>query len=206
MNTFPTRPFELNFVKTGGATLCMIGAGRSGKTYALGHILEKYFPKHLGILYTGSPQISEYKEMDVLQAPQFLPKVVKTMYDIQRETNNHYRFLNILDDIADKKFDKVLMNCMTHYRNSDMSLIQCVQDCNLLNASGRNNFNIVMLFKLNTDDRIERAIKAYLKSWFPPGMKMIEMIRAYKELTEDHHFIVLDSLNGEAYRTKVVKS
>ena len=203
---FQDRPFELNLAKTGGVTICMIGAGRSGKTYALGHILETYFKKHIGVLYTGSPQIKEYEEMDLLQSPQFLPKVIKTMYDIQKETSNHYRFLNVLDDIADKKFDKTLMNCMTHYRNSDMSLIQCVQDVNLLNASGRNNFNIVMLFKLNTDDRVERAIKAYLKSWFPPGMKMIDMIREYKKLTEDHHFLVLDSLNGEVYRSKIIKS
>jgi len=203
---FQDRPFELNLAKTGGATICMIGAGRSGKTYALGHIIETYFKKHIGVLYTGSPQIKEYEEMELLQSPQFLPKVIKAMSDIQMGTNNHYRFLNVLDDIADKKFDKTLMKAQCVLRNHDLSLIYCVQDVNLLNASGRNNFNIVMLFKLNTDDRVERAIKAYLKSWFPPGMKMIDMIREYKKLTEDHHFLVLDALNGEVYRSKIIKS
>jgi len=38
----------------------------------------------------------------------------------------------------------------------------------------------------------------------PKNLKMIEKIRWYREATADHHFIVLDTLNGGIYRTKIV--
>lgn len=201
---FPNLPFNIEVPEVGGGcSIGMVGAGRSGKTTALGYILNKYFSKHIGVLFTGSPQIKEYQDINIIQCDQFQPRVIKTMYEINKETNNHYRFLTVLDDIVDRKFDKEVLKCWTIYRNSDLSSIVSVQDVNLLNASGRNNINFLMLFKLNTDDRVERCIKAYLSSHFPKGMKMIDKVRWYKKNTEDHHFIFVDSLNDKIYRSRI---
>jgi hypothetical protein len=61
----------------------------------------------------------------------------------------------------------------------------------------------MLFFKLNTDDRIEKTIKHYLNSYLPKNIKMVEKIRWYKQATEDHHMIVLDTLNGSIFRTKI---
>jgi len=201
---FATEDFKLDVPeKGGGCSIGMVGAGRSGKTTALVYIMNKYFSKHIGVLFTGSPQIKEYQDINLIQSCQFQPRVIKTMYEINKDTNNHYKFLCVLDDIVDRKFDKEVLKCWTIYRNSDLSSVVSVQDVNLLNASGRNNINFLMLFKLNTDDRVERCIKAYLSSHFPKGMKMIDKVRWYKKNTEDHHFIFVDSLNDKIYRSRI---
>jgi hypothetical protein len=72
-----------------------------------------------------------------------------------------------------------------------------------MNATGRTNINHVFLFKLNSDEQIEKVIKTYLLSFFPTGLKMADKIKKYKELTEDHHFIYINNLTGETYRTKL---
>ena len=64
--------------------------------------------------------------------------------------------------------------------------------------------NFMLFFKLNTDDRIEKVIRHYLNSYLPKNTKMVDKIRWYKNATQDHHFIVLDTLNGDIFRTKIV--
>jgi hypothetical protein len=34
-------------------------------------------------------------------------------------------------------------------------------------------------------------------------MRMLDKIRYYRAATEDHHFFVIDTLNGGVYRTKI---
>lgn len=196
-------PFDIEFQKNGGISLGLVGSGRSGKTTFLGHILKKYFQNHIGVLFTGSPQIDEYKKMDILQHDAFVPAVVRDMSAINKATRNYYNFLVVLDDIVTEKNNKEILKCWTVYRNHFISSIISVQDVTLWNPAGRNNISIVCLFKLNTDDRIEKTIKAYLKSYFPSGTRMVDMIKWYKKATEDHHFIVIDQLRNKIYRTKI---
>jgi thymidylate kinase len=189
----------------GGNSIAMIGSTRSGKSTALAYILDTYFKKHLAVLMTNSPQADIYKSMKhCIQSPQYIPKVLKDMYAINRDTNNHYDFLTILDDVVTGvKFDKEILKLLTIYRNSDMSAIITAQAVTLLNSAGRTNINFVLLFKLNSDEQIEKCVKFYLSSYFPPTMRMLDKIRYYRSATEDHHFFVVDTLNGGVYRTKI---
>ena len=182
----------------------LCGSTRSGKSTGLSYILHKYFSKHIGVLMTHSPQANIYQEMDILQAPNYYPSIIRDMAYINKKTENKYEFLAVLDDVVTGiKFDKELLKALTIYRNSNVSVIQCIQALSLLNSSARTNVNYVILFKFNSDEQIEKAVKMYLGSWFPKGMPLIEKMRLYREMTEDHHCIVVDNLNGRVFRTKI---
>jgi len=58
------------------------------------------------------------------------------------------------------------------------------------------------LGRMNSDEQVEKTIKMYLTSYLP-GPRLTDKIRQYKELTQDHHWIVINNLTGEVYRTKI---
>ena len=200
----PDKRFVLHPPSGGGMSIAMIGSTRSGKSTMLAHILQCYFKDHIGVLMTNSPQGDVYKKMDIPQSPQFLPRIIKDMAIINKETKNKYDFLVCLDDIVTKsKFHPEILKLLAIYRNSNMSAIINVQALTLMNAAGRTNCNVVMLFKQNTDAEIDRCIKTFLSSYFPKNVRMADKIRWFRENTMDHHLIVVDTLNNEVYRTKL---
>lgn len=203
----PDKPFELELSTDGsGNSIAMIGSTKSGKSFALSYILSHYFKEHIGVLCTNSPQANIYRTMkSCIQSPEYFPKILKDMEYINEHTDNHYNFLSVLDDVVTGvKFCKQILRMLCIGRNKGMSAIICVQDVTILNSAGRNNINFMLFFKLNTDDRIEKVIKHYLRSWFPKNMKMQDLIRWYRENTADHHFLVLDTLNGQIFRTRII--
>ena len=204
----PDRRFKLELSTVGsGNSVAMIGSSKSGKSFALSYILKHYFKEHIGVLMTNSPQANIYKTMKHLtQSPEYFPKILKDMEYINEHTGNEYKFLSVLDDVVTGvKFDKQILRMLCIGRNKGMSAIICVQDITILNSAGRNNINFMLFFKLNTDDRVEKVIKHYLNSYMPKNIKMVDKIRWYRENTENHHFILLDTLNGCIYRTKIVE-
>ena len=204
----PIRNFNLNMppVDSGGCSILMLGSGRSGKTTALKHILDNYFEKHLGILYSQSAKSQAYSQMNYHNLPLssvFIPECMNDAYHINKETQNHYPFLFILDDCPLVKNDKELLKLLTIYRNSAVSGIVCVQSPTLLNPTCRSNFTFVMLFKQNTTEQIEQTIKAWLRGYFPKGWSYEQKIAWYKEATKDHRFILIDNWNGTICLSKI---
>jgi hypothetical protein len=197
---------ELPDEKTGGVTLLMVGSGRSGKSTALKHVLDKYFKKNVGILFSNSIHANAYKDMNyplLAKSGILCPELVKDAFLINRETKNHYPWLFIYDDTPTARNDKELLKSVTIYRNSFVSTIFCTQSPTLLNPTCRSNFNFVLLFKLNATEQIENVIKVWLRGYFPKGWTYEEKIRHYREMTEDHHFIFLDNLNSKIYRCRI---
>lgn len=193
---------ELPEQKTGGASFCLLGSTRSGKTTLLKYILKHYFSKHTKILMSNSIHAPIYKEIDdCIKSPIYSHAVVKEGYEINRKTNNHYRILYVLDDVVDKKNDKELMKLLTIYRNSGLSTIISLQSPILMNTTGRGNVNFVCLGKMNSDENIEKVVRMYLMS-FLKG-KIDEKIRLYKLLVEDHYWFMVDNMTGEVYRFKI---
>ena len=202
----PTHQMYLPLSTDGsGNSIAFIASTKAGKTHALCHIMENYFKKHISVLMTQSSQAEIYSNFkQCVTAPMFIGKVLKDMREIQKETHNHYHFLAILDDVVtNAKFHPEIVKLLTIGRNSAMSAILCVQAVTLLNSVGRTNINFVLLGKLNTDSEAEKVIKAYLNSYFPKSMKMIEKLQWYRAATSDHFFVVVDTLNGHIYRTRV---
>jgi len=204
----PDQKFILNMpdVSTGGCSILMLGSGRAGKTTALKYIIDKYFGKHCGAIFSQSAKAKAYEHMKYPLLPLscvFIPELMNDAYHINKETKNHYPFLFVLDDCPLAKNDKQLLKLLTIYRNSGISGVVCIQSPTLINPTCRSNFTFTMLFKQNSTEQIEQTIKCYLRGYLPQGMNYDEKIAWYKSQTEDHHFIFIDNWNGTIQRCKI---
>lgn len=181
-----------------------IGSTRSGKTTLMKHIVEKYFSNAINVMMTESGQADIYKDFkNVVICPTYMPNLIKDMYRINKGTDNKYRFNTIIDDAVGFRNDKQMTKLLTIYRNSNLSVCLTGQSKALLNATGRTNINFVFLGRLNSDEEIEKIIKAYLTSYFSSDMKLCDKIKKYKEMTRHYHFIVLDNIEGNIFLTKL---
>ena len=204
----PDKPFVLNMpdVSTGGCSILMLGSGRSGKTTALKYIIDKYFIKHVGVLFSQSAKAQAYSHMKYPLLPlssAFVPELMNDAYHINRETKNHYPFLFVLDDVPLAKNDKQLLKLLTIYRNSGISGVVCVQSPTLLNPTCRSNFTFTMLFKQNSTEQIEQTIKMFLRGYFPDTWNYEKKIEWYRTQTDDHFFLFIDNWNGTISRCKL---
>ena len=204
----PDVEFDLKMpdVKTGGASILMIGSTRSGKSTALKYILDNHYKKHVGVLFSQSVNANAYKDMNyplIAKSSAFVPELIHDMYVINKETDNHYPFLVIIDDCPLVRSDKELLKLTTIYRNSGLSSIICCQNLGMLNPTCRSNINFVMLFQLNNTEAIEKTIKTFLRGYLPQGWNYDMKIKWYKEQTQDHHFLLIDNLNGTIGRCKI---
>ena len=61
----PDKPFVLNCppVESGGCSVLMLGSGRSGKTTALKYLVDNYFNKHCGVIFSQSAKAQAYSNM-----------------------------------------------------------------------------------------------------------------------------------------------
>lgn len=198
-------PFSVELPTNGGCSWLLLGSGRSGKTTFMKYLYQQYFKKHITACFTMSSHADIYKDFDksVAVAPVYKPSIIHDMYEINKAAKNKYEFLAIVDDCPITKNDKELMKTLTIYRNTNVSAIISNQELSLFNAIARSNITFCCLFKLNSDMAIEKAVRAYLRSYFPSTMNISEMIRAYRKLTEDHHFFFINNLTGKVCLTKI---
>jgi hypothetical protein len=203
---FPFKEFSLNLPDNKfGCSIMLIASGRAGKTTLLNHIFETYFKDCITAVHTNSLQSDIYKEMKkhTIACPMYLPQIIKDCYKINKACNNKYRFLHIIDDVVDKKYDKTLMRLFTYWRNSRISGIITAQEISIMNSVQRSNISFILLGRLNSDMAIEKVIKSYLRSYFPKTMNLNDCIKSYKEITSDHHFIVMDCINDDIFLSKI---
>lgn len=202
MNTLDIPPDKF------GCSFLLCGSTRSGKTTMLNYLFDRFFKKYISVLMSNSLNSDAYKMLvkNCVSSDLYHPEILKDMYRINHETSNHYKFLVILDDLTHVKNDKEYMRLLTIYRNSRMSGIISAQGISMFNKTARGNINFVLLGRLNSDAEIEKIVKEYLVSYFPKNINMAEKITLYRELTNDHHFFVIDQVNGDFFRTKLTES
>ena len=204
----PDAPFVLTMpdVSTGGCSILMLGSGRSGKTTALKHIIDKYFKKHVGAIFSQSAKAQAYEHMKYPLLPlscAFIPELMNDAYHINMETKNHYPFFFVLDDCPLAKNDKQLLKLLTIYRNSGISGAVCIQSPTLINPTCRSNFTFTMLFKQNSTEQIEQTIKTFLRGYFPEAWNYEKKIQWYRAMTDNHFFIFIDNWNGTIQRCRL---
>ena len=189
-----------------GMSIILLGSTRSGKSTLINYLYEKHFKRHIGILMSNSLQSDAYKRLTkkCVTSDLYHPEVLKDLYMINHETNNHYQFFVCLDDVTHVRHDKQYQRLMTIYRNSRISCIVAAQSLVMMDRTARGNINFVLLGRMNSDTAIEQCIKEYLLSYFPRDMNMIEKIAYYRQLTENHFWLVLDNINGKIFRTKLI--
>jgi hypothetical protein len=188
-----------------GCSIVMYGATRSGKTTILNYLYEKLFKDYISVLMSNSLQADTYKRLKKsnICSDLFHQEIIKHMYHINHETKNHYKFLVILDDITDHKTSKEIVKLFSIYRNSRISTIANVQATTMMNKTARANINFVFMGRMNNDLEIEMVIKSYLTSFFPTGMRMAEKITLYRQLTDDHNWLIIDQVGNDIFRTKL---
>jgi hypothetical protein len=203
---FAVQPLKLpEPPKNKTASWLLLGSTRSGKSTFLVYLYQQLFKDHVAVCQTMSSANQIYKELgkNVGVCPMYCPEILHDMYQINKKTNCHYKFLAIVDDCPISKNDKELMKALCVYRNTDISVVIANQELSMFNATARSNINYVCLFKLNSDMAIEKCVKTYLRSYFPAHMNINEMIRAYREATSDHRFFLIDNLAGTVVLTKL---
>ena len=201
----PFRKLEsITLPANGGCSFGCIGSTRSGKSTAMIWLWEKYFSRHITVMTTGSIQADIYGPLRKTCAisPEFYPELIKESMALNQKTKNHYPILHILDDMLDGKNTKALSKLLTIGRNSALSTIICAQELTILNAIGRTNLNYILCFRLNSDTAVEKVVRNWLRHVLP-GKTIEEKCAAYKLLTQDHHFIVVDCLMDEVFHCRL---
>lgn len=200
----PTQP-SLILDKGTGNTLFIVGSSKAGKSYALIKVYEEYYmndTKTIAILFTDSPQSPHYKDLrkkGLVICPEggfnddakaFITKIKA----LQTKLDNPVRFLLMFDDVLNLRYSDIIQKALLIYRNSYISTIISIQYPNLLNKSMRANVNNIFLFRFNSDETIEVAIRAFCGSYEPflSINSMEKKIKKYKELTMDHKFIYVN--------------
>lgn len=200
------REMNIKLPSNGGASFLLLGSTRSGKSVATCYLYEKYFKKHITFLMTHSTQAEIYKPFtkSAIISPGYFKELIEEPMRINRETKNSYEFCLVFDDLAlSGKNDKEMTKLLTIGRNSNMSAIISGQKMTMLNATGRANCNYILCFRQNTDAAITDTVKTYMRSYFPTNMSLVEMCACYKQMTQDHQFFVIDTLNDEMYLCKI---
>lgn len=208
MKQFPLEEFDFQRNPDKAMNACsfgIIGSSKSGKTTFLKHLLKEHFKDDIKLFMTQSPQADIYNNMrkTTVFCPDYVPDMIKECYRINKDTNNHYPFCIIVDDVVGAKGDKQMTKLLCLYRNSRCSAICVGQDFSMLNPTGRANVNNICLFYSNTDNRIEDNIKLFLRSYFPRSLSMEEKIVLYRKLTENHCFLWIDCLNNTVKRCRL---
>ena len=184
----------------------MVGSGRSGKTTALKWLIDNYFKKHCGVIFSNSSKAHAYREMKYPLLPlsnAYIPELVNAAYRINKDTKNLYPFLFVLDDVPLARNDKELMKTTTIYRNSGVSLIHCAQSPNMISPTCRSNYTFFMLFHNNSSEQAENACKFFLRGRLPDTWNMNQKVAWLQEATNDHHFILINNWTGEIFRSKI---
>jgi hypothetical protein len=189
----------------GGVSYACIGSTRSGKSTAMVWLWEHHFKKSITLLYTNSSHASIYKPLKAkaVIVPEFSPDLINECMKINVATKNHYSFCQIFDDCVNGKQSAKLQKLLTIGRNAGQNVIYNGQEITMLNSIGRTNINYILCFALSSDMSIEKMIRTWLRHSFPPGLRIHEMIKLYKDLTKDHHCIVVNTLDGEIFRSKI---
>ena len=195
---------ELPNGKFGTSFIC-VGSTRSGKTCLLNYLFQKHFRNHISVLMSNSLNSDAYDfiKKQCVTSDFYHPEVLKDMYKINHETNNHYEFMVIIDDVPDKRNDAEIKRLQCIYRNSRISSIICAQGLTMMDKLSRGNINFVLLGRMNSSEEVERNIKSFLQGHFPTNMKMSEKIQLYRKLTEQHCWLVLDQVNNHFFITKL---
>jgi len=165
------KPGDLTLVdvdKPSGTTALVLGSSFSGKTSLLVHALDlitkgKYYD--VIVVMTESINAEPLKKLpgNVLISNAFFPGLIKLAYDINRATNNRYRFLFVLDDIVNFRGKDSFQKLILTYRNSGISTIVLTQYSKLLAPSQRSSVHKIYFTGARDYNSREYIVKNWLK-------------------------------------------
>jgi len=195
-----------------GQSIFILGQSHiSGKTTLAANIYKTYFADKdfITILFASNPQNPIYRQFgNAIQFDSFLPWIPKMIKDINRATNNYYRFLLIIDDVVDQRDSSAIRDLVLTMRNANVYSMVLAQYPTLFAKGVRSNFKYIFLGAYNRADGVD-SIPTILPSL--PGIKgqktkdqRVAKFENYKKLTSDHKWVVIDSDGKEwSYQSKI---
>jgi hypothetical protein len=208
-SSLTVKKFHVELPTNGGTSWALIGASRSGKTTMMKHLYNKYFKKHITMMFTMNPHAEIYKDFGskIMTSEEYFPELFREAHELNVLCDNKFPFCFISDDFVSSKIktDSEIVRALTIYRNCNISSIWSFQGRTLMSAVGRNQINYICVFKQQTPLEWENVIKEFLSMWLPVGMTMREMVEFCRIATQDHQFFFIDNIKGECYVTKLSK-
>jgi hypothetical protein len=200
---------------TGNTTL-IFGSSKRGKSTLQKFLYDKYYntktvnKRGINTMFAGNPQLSIYKhDKHLLIGDGFnakSAKYIKMQKYINSKTHNKYKFLNMFDDILDTKYSSIVNQLVLSYRNSNISLLMCLQYVYMLSKQNRANINNTFVFGSNTYEDEKNLIETFLKPYFYAlGFRSnADHICLYRKVTADYGFFYIDNLKGKISAHRLV--
>jgi GTPase SAR1 family protein len=199
-------PLQLNLDQDTGNTIVIYGSSKRGKTTLMMHLYNTYYlPKSkefVSTLFSGNPQLKMYRaDKKLLISYGFSSEsahYIMMQHYLNTKTKNHYKFLNLFDDIIDQKHAPIIGKLILTYRNANISSIICLQYVYLLSKANRSSVNHTFVFGSNTAEDEKNIIDTLLKPYLlQQGLKSLaEQLAFYRAATKDHGFIYLDNIHN----------
>lgn len=198
--------------KTGNSTV-IYGSSKRGKTTLMMRLYKQFYApdkKFISTLYCGNCQIKQYKNnKNLLITSGFGDDhqlYIRMQKYINMKTNNHYKFLNLFDDIIDTKYKKLVDELILTYRNSNISSIICLQYTYLLSKMNRANANNFIIFGMNSDESIKDMINTFLKTFFLNlGLKSYkDQYNFFKDVTKNYGFFYINNVHDKITMHRII--
>ena len=181
---------------------------KSGKSTLIRYLYNNYLKNNFDIviLFTDNEINKLYDFVDYENIyNDYHYHIVKTLFLIQKETNNKYKILFIFDDYIAKpglKECRILKNLFARGRNSNMSVIYSTQYINLVSRSNRLNSNYLFVLNATQPSNNLMLYKDYLETYTKIFNK-----HNYNDMlikfTNDYHILISDYMNSKLYTYKV---
>lgn len=195
---------EIYFDETGPqqSTFALLASSKAGKTTMIKYLFDKYYNNedYISCLFSMNSHIPLYEDFDIKisNINNRTLSVVTTEHYINKNTRNHYKFFNVFDDCLHVREKKLMSDLLMTYRNSNMSSMISLQYPKLLTPGMRANVNHILCGKFNNEETIEIIIRIWFRALFTRMgyLSITSMINFYKEMTDNHGFIYMCTLNG----------
>lgn len=202
----PTLPIldHLRLDQKTGSTVVIYGSSKRGKSTLMMYLYDKLIESkdYISTLFAGNPQLKMYSDKRLIIGYGFgkqQSNYIMLQQFINIKLNNRYRFLNMFDDIIDQKYNGVVQKMVLTYRNSNISMIMCLQDLKMLSRQSRANVNHTIFFGNNRVEEDTIVINEYLKSALDrlgcSGTK--SQVQWFQAATQNHGFVYLNNITGD---------
>lgn len=189
----------------GGFAALLSASRRSGKTNLLKYIyseLKKQFD--IIVFFSDTLHNKKYSFVEEPKFNKFDPGVIVNLFEFQKETDNTFRILIIMDDCVSNQTreSNEIMQLYLTGRNWNISCIISTQVSTLINKKVRGNTDFVFIGKTNTPENRLNLIDTFLISCVKPPEQITTKVGKEDYLdkyivdnTTDYNFLVLDYLN-----------
>jgi hypothetical protein len=210
----PDLDIDIDKNKSGEAfNIAIFGSGKRGKSTLMVKIWERYFKDRkdlISILISPSSHIGIFKDMkNVIKINKFnveTTKIIKDIVKIQNKTENAYRFLLMIDDCINCKYNEMLNFVFLVARNHNVNAIVSLQYPRLLSIQARGSAQRIIAFSQNNYEATTNLLQSFFLSELRKltgTKKIIDVAQEFMDLTQEadgHAFIVFNPFTRDLKR------